>query len=562
MRPDKQEMHIGRAQLVDCGVTKNLRATVLAMAPRTESASASARWALLTLVVGCLLIQLVAGAPASPLVPALPSGVRVPGWSARGARSIGLDRLEHTGLTILALALVLVLVGAFLFLILETRRGRVRAAPLLVAAGICVALSVAGPLILSRDVYSYAAYGRMFAVHQANPYALPPSAFPKDPFTPVLSPEWIHTRSVYGPLFILVSAGLGRLFRASPAATILAFKVLSGAALAGAALLAMLACRRIRPDRAAMAVVLIALNPVLIVHAVGGGHSDALVALLLAGALWFAAWALHRPGAAAVSTARAALQPLLMAVTGLLTMATLVKLPVAVALLVWLWVLLRRAGSTAWPTVGAAHAGVVVAVGAAVTAPLWVGWRTLRSLGTLAAVEGWASGLRLVSRGAQTLARAVSGPSAATTADHVVRGVFYAIFAVALWWLLRRARLETIGHAWGASLLLLALALPYLLPWYAAWFLVFLALLSDDVLLWVGVGVSLLLAMTGIPAEPGGDPGLWRDMVLGVHYVIAPVIVVLRAVVVVRIYGDGDSDGPAIATSRLPKARAKASRRS
>ena len=79
MRPDKHEMHIGRAQLVDCGDTKNLRATVLAMAPRTESASASARWALLTLVVGCLLIQLVAGAPASPLVPALPSGVRVPG---------------------------------------------------------------------------------------------------------------------------------------------------------------------------------------------------------------------------------------------------------------------------------------------------------------------------------------------------------------------------------------------------------------------------------------------------------------------------------------------------
>ena len=123
-------------------------------------------------------------------------------------------------------------------------------------------------------------------------------------------------------------------------------------------------------------------------------------------------------------------------------------------------------------------------------------------------MEGWASGLRLVSRGAQALARAVSGPSAATTADHVVRGVFYAIFAVALWWLLRRARLETIGHAWGASLLLLALALPYLLPWYAAWFLVFLALLSDDVLLWVGVGVSLLRAMTAFPAEPGGDPGL------------------------------------------------------
>src|SRR5262249_2622504 len=161
------------------------------------------------------------------------------------------------------------------------------------------------------------------------------------------------------------------------------------------------------------------------------------------------------------------------------------------------WVALRRADSAARPAVGMAHLGVVVAIGAAVTAPLWVGWRTLRSLGTLAAVEGWASGLRLVSRGAQALARAMSGPSATTTADHGARGVFYAVFVLALWWLLRRSRLESVGHAWGASLLLLALAIPYLLPWYAAWFLVFLPLLSDDILLWVGVSASLLLAMTG-----------------------------------------------------------------
>ena len=32
---------------------------------------------------------------------------------------------------------------------------------------VALALSVAGPLLLSRDVYSYAAYGRMFALHHA-----------------------------------------------------------------------------------------------------------------------------------------------------------------------------------------------------------------------------------------------------------------------------------------------------------------------------------------------------------------------------------------------------------
>jgi hypothetical protein len=37
-------------------------------------------------------------------------------------------------------------------------------------------IPLAGPLLLSRDVYAYWTYGRLITDHDANPYAVPPSA--------------------------------------------------------------------------------------------------------------------------------------------------------------------------------------------------------------------------------------------------------------------------------------------------------------------------------------------------------------------------------------------------
>ena len=44
-------------------------------------------------------------------------------------------------------------------------------------------LPLGGPLLLSRDVYSYWAYGRMVWTHDANPYTSVPDRFPQDPAT-------------------------------------------------------------------------------------------------------------------------------------------------------------------------------------------------------------------------------------------------------------------------------------------------------------------------------------------------------------------------------------------
>ena len=85
---------------------------------------------------------------------------------------------------------------------------------------------------------------------------------------------------------------------------------------------------------------------------------------------------------------------------------------------------------------------------------------------------------------------------------------------------------------WGVALLLFALGSPYLLPWYAAWFLVLLPVAGDERLLWIGLAASAVLALTGIPAEPVPDASAWQAMLLVVHYVAAPIMLVLYGLTV------------------------------
>jgi Glycosyltransferase family 87 len=131
------------------------------------------------------------------------------------------------------------------------------------------------PPLLSHDVYSYVDYARLGVLHDLDPYVHPPAAAPNDPaFAEV---RWPDTTSAYGPLFTLATYPLAWL---PVDAAVYVLKAVSAVAvLATAVLVARLApARGIDPLRAAA---LVALNPLVLVHVVGGPHNDGLAVLLM-----------------------------------------------------------------------------------------------------------------------------------------------------------------------------------------------------------------------------------------------------------------------------------------
>lgn len=131
------------------------------------------------------------------------------------------------------------------------------------------------PPLLSHDVYSYVDYARLGVLHGLDPYVHPPAAVPADPaFAEV---EWTDTTSAYGPLFTLATYPLAKL---PVDAAVYALKAASAAAvLVTAIVVARLApARGVDPLRAAA---FVALNPLVLVHVVGGPHNDALAVLLM-----------------------------------------------------------------------------------------------------------------------------------------------------------------------------------------------------------------------------------------------------------------------------------------
>ncbi len=174
------------------------------------------------------------------------------------------------------------------------------------AVGLVAAFALA-PVLLSHDVYSYVDYARLGVVHGLDPYVHPPAAAPFDPAYARVT--WIDTASAYGPLFTLATYPLAWLPVTAAVAALKAAAALS--VLGTAVLVARLApARGVSPWPAAA---FVALNPLVLLHVIGGAHNDGLamlaatigVAAMLsareasAGAAFVAAFAIKAPAAMA-----------------------------------------------------------------------------------------------------------------------------------------------------------------------------------------------------------------------------------------------------------------------
>lgn len=166
------------------------------------------------------------------------------------------------------------------------------------------------PPVFSHDAYSYAAQGWL-VYNGLNPYEVGPGALP-GAFADQSSWIWRYTPTPYGPLAIMISAGLDWIVGFNPYYAALMQRVPS---LLGAILVVVLLPKisaRMSIDSRFTSWFSI-MNPLFIIEFVGGCHNDAWMFGLIVLAIWLAYRDLFWLGAICLGVAAAIKQPALMA---------------------------------------------------------------------------------------------------------------------------------------------------------------------------------------------------------------------------------------------------------
>lgn len=240
-------------------------------------------------VAGALLVTTAAASHRSFLVPL--SDHALPRWLAGPFAGLG-PRLDQTQFEVVVVAMC-----ACYFVALGAANSVSKRTAIVVIAALHAILFL-GPPLLSPDVATYLAYARL-GMHGLDPYTHAPSALPVgDALRP-----WLFYRTGptnYGPPFTLLTYPLAHL--SLPAALWLLKFIAAAASLCVVALTAL--CARLRGVSPVAAALLVGLNPVLLLFAVGGDHNDLLMMAVLMAGVWLTLKA--RPNAGAVGGVLAA----------------------------------------------------------------------------------------------------------------------------------------------------------------------------------------------------------------------------------------------------------------
>jgi hypothetical protein len=417
----------------------------------TERAGRIALGLILLAVAG---IVVCATAGSGPLVPGSDRGF--PMWEAGPLHLLIHFRIPYNPADI-AFSVVLVLMLGLYGVVLAA----VRSLSMRTIAGVVIALHVllflSAPLQLN-DVFNYIGYARLGALHGVNPYSHGIATILHDPAFRFSS--WHHLRSPYGWLFSAVSYPLAWL--PIPVAYWVLKAVVVGLALTFVWLVAR--CARLLGRDPRYAVVLVALNPVYLVYAVGGFHNDffMLVPTLAAIALLLS----RRDRAAGAMVA----------------LAVAVKFTAVIALPFRL--LGARPGKRRVQVlIGAVLAAIPVAVltlllfGAHL--PDLQDQSTLLTTFSIPNVVGLLIG---AGGGAPWLLRVAN-----------------VLLVLAVAWLLRRRGDWLTGAGWATVALVASLA--WLMPWYVVWILPLAALADNVRLRRVAIALSVFLVLTFIPVD-------------------------------------------------------------
>jgi len=309
---------------------------------------------------------------------------------------------------------------------------------------------IVAPPLFSRDVFSYAAQGAMTSLH-LNPYVLGPFSLGSGPFVAPVDPLWGNAPAPYGPLFLFIDGMVTRIAHHDQLATVVGLRLVEVAAVALLAYSLPILARGIGRSPGE-ALVLGALNPLVLLTLIGGAHNDALMTALLVTGLAMAVqkkpwWAIFFCACAAAIKAPAAL--------GILYVA-------------WTWHGPHLGIKERWrPFV---KAGVITAGVLGVStwlAGFGFGWvKNLLSNGT---VRSWAAPATGVGMAITSVLHALGANVNETSILSVTRfcGLMIAL-GVSVWLLLNADRRGWV-RSLGMSLLLFVVLGPVVQPWYLVW---------------------------------------------------------------------------------------------
>lgn len=321
--------------------------------------------------------------------------------------------------------------------------------------------------VFSRDTYSYLAQGALLR-DGFDPYSVGPVDNPNALLDNV-SPIWTITTAPYGPAFILVAKFITQLVGDNVVAGTMVLRLCM---LPGLALLIWAAPRVARHlgTSGAAALWICVLNPLVMIHLIGGVHNEMLMVGLMMAGIALAFERHHFAGIALVATAVA-----VKATAGL-----------ALPFLVWVWMrhLRDRRGYPAAGAFAVASAASLAIFGAVFAVLSW-----LAGVGL-----GWLTALA----GSVKIINWLTVPTATANLVNLFGGLifgvnFYAVLEVArivgiaiivvtlplLWWRFRHDDREALaGIAW--AMVVVVLFVPAALPWYYTWPLAVAAALAQS----------------------------------------------------------------------------------
>ncbi|WP_448850793.1 polyprenol phosphomannose-dependent alpha 1,6 mannosyltransferase MptB [Corynebacterium sp. 335C] len=391
-----------------------------------------------------------------------------------------------TGMGMLVLAWLGV--GAFVYAGSRTRVTAVDTGMLArTFAGWVLPMMVTAPLF-TQDIYSYLAQGAIVD-RGMDPYVAGPVDLlgARDPLARSVPVIWSHSPSPYGPVALSVAWAISAATGDHIVVSVLLHRVVSVAALFVAAWALVKLSQRcgVAPQYALWLGIL---NPLTLLHLVGGIHNESiLVAFLLLG-IETCLRALHgpagphgadpaveraEPGAPVLGARGWALFAL---GCGFIAMAGLVKVTGFVGLGFVGMALARRWGPSLWSVVRAAvicaAVAAVVAVGFSVATGLGLGWVT--SQGGATSVRSWMSLTTLLGMlsGAFGMLLGIGDVSdSAISLTHALGLALAGAWMLRMLWATFRGRIHPLG-GYGLAMFVTVVVFPVVHPWYLLWALV------------------------------------------------------------------------------------------